>query len=798
MRRLALLISFGALLAASALAARADQTGPRDQIFQCGEDHKLEQPIQLTWGNVVLAGDGRFFVPCPQIAGAAMPTNHTPDHRERREARLISEALGESAQGGVAGKPLSGQAPPEDLRLHAVRAYIRAGDGVKEQLPMFLKVGQVSIGVPDPLGMFMPSNVNLITPACNPIVFIASDPENGTRRWQSGRMFFLATDKSTAVRREAAYGIGVYLATRLKLDEHVVEAAWLELKACVEREKLAGVAGGFLQSIGAPRYPARLLDEVDAYLTEQSRFEPSIRILGAVTAIESLTRQHPNQKWSEALRVRLRQLVLYGARTVKGESPEVRIRRLALMALRNARDFDVPTLRAAVSDIDFQVRRLVAMSLNLSDPQQAPLGETLSNDFELQVRYEFLAPLQRLAGRTGLCAPMVKFFKDTSPAVVMRAMDLVPATCTDLQEVLPIIDGHAEKLNTGDSFKQWHVPSRALSALARLNPARAKLLFPAAVAHPVWQVRAAAAATAVTLEDAAAAEELAKDVEPNVRTAALDALFRLKSPALAEAAIDALKTQRDYQLLRAAALNLRGVADDLKLRATDAMLSALAMLTAEESDTSRDTREAIIDRLVETLPPERAGDLLPYVIDYDDTVVGAAMRAFEKIVGTSPGDRAKRRRYPHQPQEGVLYAPPEKAIMTFEEGTVIINFLPSVAPVTVARVHALIQQGYYNDKTFHRVVPNFVVQGGSPGKNEYAGVSRFMRDEVGPSAAHGRGTLGISTRGRDTGDAQIFVNLVDNPRLDMHYTVFAVVESGMEVIDKLLEGAVIRTFTIIK
>ena len=101
----------------------------------------------------------------------------------------------------------------------------------------------------------------------------------------------------------------------------------------------------------------------------------------------------------------------------------------------------------------------------------------------------------------------------------------------------------------------------------------------------------------------------------------------------------------------------------------------------------------------------------------------------------------------------------------------------------------LAKSGYYNGLTFHRVVPNFVIQGGSPGANEYMGDGPFMRDEPGV-VSHRRGTVGISTRGRDTGDAQIFVNLVDLPRLDHVYTVFGVV-AGMDVVDRDLEGDVI-------
>jgi cyclophilin family peptidyl-prolyl cis-trans isomerase len=71
-----------------------------------------------------------------------------------------------------------------------------------------------------------------------------------------------------------------------------------------------------------------------------------------------------------------------------------------------------------------------------------------------------------------------------------------------------------------------------------------------------------------------------------------------------------------------------------------------------------------------------------------------------------------------------------------------------------------------------------------------------MRDEVGlwPNV---RGAVGTSTRGRDTGDAQIFVNIVDNPRFDHEYTVFAQILNGVDVIDRILEGDVIEKIEIV-
>jgi cyclophilin family peptidyl-prolyl cis-trans isomerase len=126
-----------------------------------------------------------------------------------------------------------------------------------------------------------------------------------------------------------------------------------------------------------------------------------------------------------------------------------------------------------------------------------------------------------------------------------------------------------------------------------------------------------------------------------------------------------------------------------------------------------------------------------------------------------------------------------------------MRLLVEEAPVSALRVATRAREGYYDGLTFHRVVPNFVIQGGSPGANEYMGDGPFMRDEVG-LLSHRRGTVGISTRGRDTGDAQIFVNLVDLPRLDHTYTVFAEVIEGMDVVDAILEGDVIERVEVVK
>jgi cyclophilin family peptidyl-prolyl cis-trans isomerase len=131
-------------------------------------------------------------------------------------------------------------------------------------------------------------------------------------------------------------------------------------------------------------------------------------------------------------------------------------------------------------------------------------------------------------------------------------------------------------------------------------------------------------------------------------------------------------------------------------------------------------------------------------------------------------------------------------------GVMTVALLTEEAPVTVGVFAQLAESGQYNGLTFHRIVPNFVIQGGSPGADEYDGRTReFLRDEVG-FARQVRGSIGISTRGRDTGDGQIYFNLVDNYRLDREYTTMATMRSGLAVMDRVQEGDVIERVEIIR
>jgi len=130
-------------------------------------------------------------------------------------------------------------------------------------------------------------------------------------------------------------------------------------------------------------------------------------------------------------------------------------------------------------------------------------------------------------------------------------------------------------------------------------------------------------------------------------------------------------------------------------------------------------------------------------------------------------------------------------------GSFVVHLRGDIAPVMAARVIAIAKSGYYNGLAWHRVEPDFVIQGPSPGGNEYVGYPRFFRDELG-NVPHARGTVGMSTRGHDTGDAQWFVNLRDNFRLNKDYSIFGEVVEGIDVVDGVLEGDVIAKIEVVR
>src|SRR5262245_18800757 len=175
--------------------------------------------------------------------------------------------------------------------------------------------------------------------------------------------------------------------------------------------------------------------------------------------------------------------------------------------------------------------------------------------------------------------------------------------------------------------------------------------------------------------------------------------------------------------------------------------------------------------------------------DPDERVASVALAA----LGAPPRPRTPRQeRVIEPPTEADLkrLAAPRATITIRDVGRFDVALLTAEAPATVMRFVQLAESGYYNGLTFDRIAPNAIVQGGRRLDDD----ARYPQSEVG-TWPHVRGVVGLAMP--DTNDAQFFVDLVDNPRFDHQYPVFAQILNGIDIVDQLLEGDVIESISIV-
>ena len=133
--------------------------------------------------------------------------------------------------------------------------------------------------------------------------------------------------------------------------------------------------------------------------------------------------------------------------------------------------------------------------------------------------------------------------------------------------------------------------------------------------------------------------------------------------------------------------------------------------------------------------------------------------------------------------------PQNTIYLDLPSGRVVIQMLPSVAPRHVARIKELTRKGFYDDLTFHRVIPGFMAQTGDPLGDGSGGSGQQLQAEF-SREQHIRGTVSMA-RASDpnSGDSQFFICFAPAPFLDGQYTVWGRVVSGMEFVDKIKAGS---------
>ena len=126
-----------------------------------------------------------------------------------------------------------------------------------------------------------------------------------------------------------------------------------------------------------------------------------------------------------------------------------------------------------------------------------------------------------------------------------------------------------------------------------------------------------------------------------------------------------------------------------------------------------------------------------------------------------------------------------KAILKTNRGDITIDLFEKDMPLTAGNFRKLVEKGFYDGVIFHRVIPDFMIQGGDPTGTGMGGPGYSIKDEFTKNNRNDRGTIAMANAGPNTGGSQFFINLVNNSYLDRKHPVFGKVVSGMETVDAI-------------
>ncbi len=586
------------------------------------------------------------------------------------------------------------------------------------------------------------------------------------------------------------------------------EAAARSLAARIDVETNASVLSSLATNLGriAPGTPAARA-ETDAALVRAAARLPSaaderglIGHVGLARGIDAFARTiQPDGRLSAELVAAVGSLSrVEAAGGGSAASAAARVRRLAAAALVATGQIDADAARALQQDSDWGVRRQAVIAAARHGTAAAEVVPAGLADPHWRVRVDALAAFDRRLRPEAGCDPIVAAMDDSNPHVAATAIGLAARPCPDHAAQVAAL--RARIAGLGDPDTGWHAPARALYALAAIAPEAAAEDLARLASHANPFARAWAARAAGVTGDRGTLTQLATDPTPNVREAALRGLAAATEagaappPDLTDIYTAQLEENDPQLVMTATRLLVARAGADAPL---PPLVSALARFSAAQRETERDVRVALLDGIGAVGGFSR-DDLAPYLTDFDPVIAERAAALLTEATGeahqaaTQPPPRTP------TPTATRLRDLERSAVVLHMAGLgdIVIALRPDQAATNADRFARLAAEGHFDGLTFHRVEPNFVIQGGSPNANEYSGDGPYSRDEI-SGAAHWRGTVGLSTRGRDTGDAQIFINLVDNLRLDFNYTIYGEVVEGMEVVDAVQEGAIIQSAEVV-
>ena len=187
------------------------------------------------------------------------------------------------------------------------------------------------------------------------------------------------------------------------------------------------------------------------------------------------------------------------------------------------------------------------------------------------------------------------------------------------------------------------------------------------------------------------------------------------------------------------------------------------------------------------------------ILDPDRTVGLSAAGTLKRITGHGYEDQVSRSTKPlhvdYDWKTLEAIGTKQRAIIRTSKGNITIQFLKDDAPFTVLSFYKLIRKKFFHKLNFHRVVPNFVVQGGDPRGDGWGGPNYAIRSEF-SLVNFDRGFVGVASAGKDTEGCQFFITHSPQPHLDGRYTIFAKVVTGFSVVDAIQVGDSILSITL--
>jgi len=405
--------------------------------------------------------------------------------------------------------------------------------------------------------------------------------------------------------------------------------------------------------------------------------------------------------------------------------------------------------QVAVDDAAIGVR--VALARGLTGRSEAPPADIVPRllaDPDRAVRVAAVGAASSLPWDDAMEAPLQALLDIRDPDMQARCLPLLAS---------------AGRLAEAEGWFNPTVDSSIRAAMIRSldDPAR---LLEYATEDRSQAVRTAAAETLVSLDPAAPTElltELLHQPDPVVAGLVAYSLAEAGHPALPALAAELLEERSGHEW-------------------TTSMLDALDMaLQTSGADSLDDSTRARLVPLVDELQ------------EREDPGLRRAARRVGEQLGLEPGDAPLRASLPDTEQLSALLG----ARVLTNRGEFAMSFHPSLAPDTCWRFVERAESGFYDGLAFHRIVPDFVVQGGDPRGDGYGGPGYSSPDELSP-APYQAWSVGMATSGPDTAGSQFFVALSPQPHLDGDYTLFGQVVQGQDVLMRLRQGDVIESVLI--